>query len=102
MATITKMEKGIQHQRSVKNLGWFFRHARSTVIEKFDMWESNTGWEMFVDFADGWTFQTPFASFEVFKQVMRRQRSLQGVPVTLHTSDGGTATIKLASKGMIG
>ncbi len=88
MATITRMKGGFQQQRKVKNLGWFFKHARSTAIEKFDLWQSNDGWEMFVDFADGWTFHTHYASYQVFCTTMARQRSLKGVEVQVHSGVG--------------
>ncbi len=102
MATITKMQGGHQIQRTVKNLGWFFDHARRVEIVKFDLWEANDGWEMFVDFADGWTYHVHYASFENWKNLMKRQRSLRGVRVTLHGSDGSTGHIQLSPRGVIG
>jgi hypothetical protein len=57
---------------------------------------------MFVDFDDGSTFHTPYASLTVFRNVMKKQRSLRGVIVTLHDREGGTARIRLAKEGMIG
>lgn len=102
MATITRMKAGKMQSRTVKNLGWFFKHARTTEITHFSMRESNDGWEMFVDFADGWSYHTHYASFEVFKRTMERQRSLRGVPITIVDRDGGSATVTLQSRGVIG
>jgi hypothetical protein len=88
MARVTFVKSGRQHVRNVKNLGWFFKQARTVEITRFDMWKSNDGWEMFVDFADGKTFQTHYADLTVFKHFMGRQRSLRGVVVTIHDSNG--------------
>jgi len=88
-ARVTKtVRPGVFQVRDVKNLGWFFRKARQTVIDRFDLWQSNDGWEMFADFADGTRFHTHYADISVFKHVMGRQRSLRGVRVVIHPEDG--------------
>jgi hypothetical protein len=43
---VTRMVRpGVYSSHGVKNLGWFFRKARSVVIDRLDLWESNQGWE---------------------------------------------------------
>ena len=94
-SVVRKIRPGVTQRFVVKNLGWFFRKARTTVIEKFDMWQSNQGWEMFVDFAGGDVFETHFADITVFKHVMNRQRSLRGVVVNMHHEDGSISHMTL-------
>ena len=70
--------------RQVRNLGWFFRKARTTIITDFKLtWDGN-GWQMTVSFADGDVFSTPYADLNVFRNVMSRQRSLHGVVVRVN------------------
>lgn len=85
MARVTHFHKGLMRVKNVKNLGWFFRKARTTPVRRFELYEANDGyWEMFVDFEDSTTFSTQYASLEVFKRTMKRQRSLKGVTVYIH------------------
>jgi len=42
MARVTRLEKGFMRTKDVKNLGWFFRKARTTPIERFDMWRQRS------------------------------------------------------------
>jgi len=94
----------------VKNLGWFFKKARTTTIDRFQMVrvqklsERGTGlsewadWEMIVWFSDGYVFHSDFASLDVFKSVMSRQRSLKGVVVNVVNRDAAY-DITLGSNG---
>lgn len=94
---IKRVRPGVTKSIDVKNLGWFFHKARRTIIDRFDMWQSNDGWEMFVDFADGDVFQTHYASRSVFEHVMSRQRSLHGVAVAFHLESGDVETTVLGA-----
>jgi len=99
MATVNKMIRpGVYQRVGVKNLGWFFRKARTTTPSRIDLWQSNQGWEMFADFPDEATFSTPFASFTVFREVMNRQRSLRGVKVLVHREDGSHEVMVLGAR----
>lgn len=75
--------------REVENFGWFFRKARRAVIQRFVMKREAdpekpwSDWKMHVLFDDGDRYVTDYASLSVFKDVMDRQRSLQGVRVEI-------------------
>lgn len=84
MATVRKRSGST---RSVKNLGWFFRKARTTVISDLTMERVASGWKMTATFDDGEVFTTPYADINVFKQVMGRQRSLKGLVVRVIDGD---------------
>jgi hypothetical protein len=70
----------------VRNLGWFFRKARVTTVDYLSMVKRGHGWRMRAAFHDGFVFSTDYASLDVFKRTMKRQRSLKGVSVV--TFDG--------------
>ena len=104
MATIITPERKI---KKVKNLGWFFRKARSETIRDFTMIKIegpgsslSAGWHMRVVFDDAYVFEAEYADLSVFKNVMNRQRSLKGVRV--HIDDGKrTFDYVLGSQGGI-
>lgn len=94
----TIVRPGVFRVRNVKNLGWFFRKARDFVIEDFSLWQTNDGWSMFADFADGTAFYAHYNDLSVFKEVMNRQRSLRGTSVIIHKEDGSSEVFVLGRK----
>lgn len=75
------------HTRVVKNLGWFLKKARTASIKSIVLTHVEHSYVMEAVFDDNWIFVTPYASMEVFKRTMGRQRSLKGQAVSL--VDGG-------------
>ncbi len=89
--------------RTVKNLDWFFRKARTTIITSFKMFQHQSGhqfqdWTMAVTFEDGCRYESDYADLSVFKDVMNRQRSLKGVVVEVDPADGAPYEITLGRK----
>jgi len=93
--------------RKVKNLGWFFKKARTTIIKALYMTRDRVrnsaygdqldSWEMTAQFDDGYVYKSVYADMSVFKSIMGRQRSLRGVTVQV-TDDGREYDFVLGDK----
>ena len=69
--------------RVVKNLSWYFRKARVEPLRSLVMTHHGNGYVMEAVFDDGFIFVTPYASMDVFKHIVGRQRSMKGQVVSV-------------------